>query len=315
MRYKQFGNTGLKVSELSLGTWAYGGDFWGKVDDQNSIDTIKKAIELGVNLIDTAPAYGTGHSEEVVGKAIKGHRDELVITTKCGILPRHPDGSINKCLKPESLFKEIDASLKRLDIDVIDVYLLHWPDVNTPLEETAEAMAKIKASGKIKHFGVSNFDIEQIETIEKYLPVEVFEPHYSILFRDRVDIMKYCEKRGIATMVYGGLAGGLLTGKFKEIPKFEEGDKRANFYPFFQEPEWSKVQTFLGKLTEIADGYNRPLSQLAINYLAQKSYVNNVIIGAKRPDQMEENAKTMEWKLSDADMALVDKYYDEIILG
>lgn len=315
MRFKQFGSTGLKVSEISLGTWAYGNDFWGEVDDQNSIDTIHKAIELGVNIIDTAPAYGDGHSEEIVGKAIKGHRDELVITTKCGILPRHPDGSVNKCLKPESLLKEIDASLKRLDIDVIDVYLLHWPDVNTPLEETAETMASIKASGKIKHFGVSNFNIEQIETIEKYIPVEVFEPHYSMLFRDNVDIMKYCEEKDKAVMVYGGLAGGLLTGKFKEIPKFGDHDNRAGFYPFFQEPEWSKVQAFLGKLREIADGYGRPLSQLAINYLAQKSYVSNVIVGAKRPDQMEENAKTMEWMLSDADLERIESYYNQYILG
>ena len=193
MRFKPFGKTGLEVSEISLGTWAYGNDFWGKVDDRNSIDTIHKAIDLGVTMIDTAPAYGDGHAEEVVGKAIKGHRDDLIITTKCGILPRHPDGSVNKCLKPESLFKEIDASLKRLDVDVIDVYLLHWPDVNTPLEATGEAMAKIKESGKIKHFGVSNFSIEEIETLQKFLPVEVYEPHYSMLERDNVGTMKYCE--------------------------------------------------------------------------------------------------------------------------
>ncbi len=315
MRFKPFGKTGLEVSEISLGTWAYGNDFWGKVDDRNSIDTIHKAIDLGVTMIDTAPAYGDGHAEEVVGKAIKGHRDDLIITTKCGILPRHPDGSVNKCLKPESLFKEIDASLKRLDVDVIDVYLLHWPDVNTPLEATGEAMAKIKESGKIKHFGVSNFSIEEIETLQKFLPVEVYEPHYSMLERDNVGTMKYCEEKGIAVMTYGGLAAGLLTGKFKEIPKFEEGDNRAGFYPFFEEPTWSKVQALLTKLKVIADGHGRPLSQLAINYLAQKSYVSNVIVGAKRPDQMEENARTMEWKLTDAELDLIEKYYEETMLG
>ena len=314
MRYKEFGSTGFRVSEISLGTWAYGGDFWGKIEDQNSIDTIHAAIDCGINMIDTAPGYGDGHSETVVGKAIKGRRDGLIITTKCGIF-HDENHKLIKCLKPESLFKEVDESRKRLGIDQIDVYLLHWPDIDTPLEATAEAMAKIKDSGKIKAFGVSNFTIEQIEAIEKYINVDVLEPHYSMLFRERVEIMEYCHKRGKAVMTYGGLAGGLLTGKFKEIPTFEPGDNRARFYPFFQEPEWSRCQAFIGKLEEIAAGYGRPVSQLALNYLAQKSFVSNVIVGAKRPDQIIENAKAMEWQLSDADLDKIEATYKEFILG
>ena len=314
MRFKQFGSTDMKVSEISLGTWAYGNDFWGQADDANSIATIEKAIDCGINLIDTAPGYGDGHAEEVVGKAIRGKRDKVFITTKCGIFHEGPDKHVVKRLTPESIFKEVDDSRRRLGVDVIDVYLLHWPDVNTPLEATAEAIAKVKESGKIKYFGVSNFTIDQIEVIEKFVNVDVLEPEYSLIFRDRLEIMQYCEKRGKAVMVYGGLAGGLLTGKFKEIPKFEEGDHRARFYPFFQEPEWSKYRALLDKLEEIAAGYGKPVSQLAINYLAQKSFVSNVIVGAKRPDQIEENAKTMEWKLSDSDMEQIETYYQELIL-
>ncbi len=315
MRYKSFGKTGLEASEICLGTWAYGNDYWGRVDDRDSADAIRRAIELGVTMIDTAPGYGSGHAEEVVGRAIKGHRDRLILTTKCGILGRNPDGSPRKCLKPESLYKEIDASLKRLDVDVIDVYLLHWPDVDTPLEKTGEAMAKIKESGKIKHFGVSNFSIEEIETLQTFLPVEVYEPHYSILERNNVKAMEYCQTHGIAVMTYGGLAGGLLTGKFKELPQFGEGDNRARFYPFFKEPVWSKAQQFLNKLKEIAGGYGRPLSQLALNYLAQKPYVSSVIVGAKRSGQIEENVGATEWKLTEADLERIDRYYEEIILG
>lgn len=310
MRYKKFGNTGLTVSEICLGTWAYGNDYFGKVDDNESIDAVRASIEEGINIIDTAPAYGAGHAEEVVGKAIKGLRDKVIITTKCGVI-RKP-GQFIRDLKPETIRKDLEQSLKRLGVDYIDVYLLHWPDANTPLEDTIEEIVKLKETGKFLHFGLSNFSLKQIEIISKIVPVEVIQPQYSILVRERKELIGTCAKHGIGIMTYGTLAGGMLTGKFKEKPVFGENDTRYNMYPFFDGELWEKSKALVDGLEVLSQKIGRPVSEIAINYVAQDTNIHTAIAGAKNRKQAIANARAAQWELAAEDRAQIDILYSEI---
>ncbi|HUZ17607.1 MAG TPA: aldo/keto reductase, partial [Spirochaetia bacterium] len=222
MEYRRLGSSTLKVSPVGLGTWAIGADFWGAIDDNESISAIQAGIDAGINFIDTAPAYGAGHSEEVVGKAIRGRRSQVIIATKLGII-RTADDFI-KNLRPESVRKEIDDSLGRLGVDTIDLWQVHWPDPNTPLEDTLGELSRIKESGKFRYLGVSNFDTALMERARRVMEVVSLQPHYSLLERTiEAEILPYCISHDIGVVGYGTLAAGLLTGKFKEIPTFEKG--------------------------------------------------------------------------------------------
>ncbi|MFW5688811.1 MAG: aldo/keto reductase, partial [Spirochaetota bacterium] len=230
MDYRTLGTTDLKVSAVCIGTWAIGGDFWGDVDDQNSINAIHAGLDHGANFIDTAPAYGAGHSEEVVGRALKGRRDKVVLATKVGV--RRTKTQFIHDLSPESIREEIDDSLRRLDVDVIDLYQIHWPDNKTPFEDVMAVLTKAQEAGKFRYLGVSNFSVEQLEDIRQYGEIVSLQPHYSLLKRDiEGTIVDYCVDNSIGIINYGTLAGGILTGKFKELPDLPEGDNRDNFYP------------------------------------------------------------------------------------
>lgn len=307
MQYNQFGNTGLQVSQVGLGTWAMGNDFFGQVEDGQSIRTIRAAVEAGINIIDTAPAYGAGHAEEVVGRAVKGIRDKVYISTKVGTV-RLP-GKFVRDLSPAAIRAELDNSLRRLGVDCIDIWLLHWPDVNVPLEDTAQTVAELKKTGKFRHFGVSNFSMEQIDTINKYVPVEVLQPQYSILVRDKERLIADCAARGIGIMSYGALAGGILTGKYTQPPQFEETDTRSNFYPFFKEPLWDKTAALLETLRALSGKTGHPMSEIAINYASQHAGVGTSLVGAKTEQQAQANAAAASWTLSDEDRAAIDAAY------
>lgn len=313
MRYKELGNTGEKVSAVALGTWALGNDAWGSVRDEESVSTIRKAMDLGINLIDTAPAYGVGHSEEVVGKAIEGRRHEVLISTKCGTVKK--DGVRTRNLKPEAIRQELDDSLRRLNTDYIDIYLLHWPDPNTPLEDTIEEIVKLKKTGKFRYFGVSNFDVDALKRISAITPVECFQPQYSLLSRSRMEEIAYCHQHQIGCTSYGSLAGGILTGKFKEKPIFSPGDTRSSFYPFFEEPLWSKSVELIAALQRIAKRYEKPLSQLAINFANQNERITSTLVGAKTPKQVAENGAACDWLIAQEDMVRIEDLYQKIFAG
>ncbi|MGI6298923.1 MAG: aldo/keto reductase [Saccharofermentanales bacterium] len=309
MRYKTLGKTGISVSEVGLGTWAMGSDYFGHTDDEQSIAAIRSALDAGINLIDTAPAYGSGHAEEIVGRALAGRRDEAVITTKCGTI-RNKQGVFVRDLSFKGLQKQLDDSLRRLQVDVIDIYLFHWPDPATPDEEAAESIAKLKETGKFKHFGVSNFTLEQIDIIDKIIPVEVLQPAYSILDRRRAELIEKCAERDIGVMTYGSLAGGLLTGKFKEKPEFAEADTRENFYPFFKDRLWDKSMAVLKDLQVIADERGRTLAELAINFVSQDPNISTALVGAKTPAQVEANAGASGWKLTNAERRRINESFE-----
>ncbi|HHZ12594.1 MAG TPA: aldo/keto reductase [Clostridiales bacterium] len=311
MLYRKLGSSDLNCSVVALGTWSMGGDFWGKSDDDASIDTIRASLDAGINTIDTAPVYGNGHSEEIVGKAIKGRkREDIIIATKCGI---DIVGKTGRNSSPELLYKEIDASLKRLGTDYVDLYQVHWPDPNTPLEETFTALSKIVESGKVRYVGVSNYSPEQMEEASKYCEIVSLQPPYSLLQREIEDeILPYCIEKGIGVLSYGSIGAGALTGKFKTRPIFNDDDRRDKFYDFFSEENWPKTAALVDVLREIADSRGKPVVHVAINWVLKQEGITVALVGARTPEQAIMNAGAGEWSLSDEENKMINDAYDRI---
>jgi aryl-alcohol dehydrogenase-like predicted oxidoreductase len=311
MRYRKLGNSRLEVSVVGLGTWVLGGDHWGKTDDNQSIATIRKAIDVGINLIDTAPAYGEGHAEEITGRAIKGLREKVVIATKCGV---HRVGKEFKfILKPEEIRKELEHSLRRLDIETIDLYQCHWPDPDTPIEDTMAEMLKMKDEGKIRYIGVSNFEVPLLRKAIAAAPVVSLQPHYSLLERKiEKEILPFCREKEVGILAYGSLGSGILTGKYRQPPQFKKGDARSFFYPFYKEPYWSRTQELLAEMRKVADRRGKPNAQVAINWVNQQEGVTSALVGARTPDQSLTNAGAGEWELSKGEVDSITLACDRI---
>jgi aryl-alcohol dehydrogenase-like predicted oxidoreductase len=306
MEYRRLGKSELNVSAIGLGTWAIGGFFWGHTDETAAVAAIQKAIDSGITLIDTAPIYGNGHSEEVVGKAIKGRRHQVVIATKCGV--RLKEARLVNDLKPKSIRKELETSLKLLGTDVIDLYQCHFPDPNTPIEETIGEMAKMKAEGKVRAIGVSNFDVALLTKANKAAQIASAQVQYSLLSREiEKELIPFCLENNIGILAYGPMGGGILTGKYKQKPKFEEGDARSFFYNYYQEPLWSQVQALLKGLEPIAARHGKPVAQLAINWARQQAGITSALVGARSPQQAEANAAAGSWQLSSEDLSSIAK--------
>jgi len=312
MRYRLLGNSELKVSTIGLGTWVLGGDHWGSIDDRESIATIQKAIDCGINLVDTAPAYGYGHSEELIGKAIKGHRNQMVIATKCGV---HRKGMTEFffILKPHMIRKELEDSLKRMGIEVIDLYQCHWPDPNIPIEDTMEEMLKMQSEGKIRYIGVSNFDTNLLERALKVASIVSVQPQYSLLERSiEKDVLPFCKEHNIGVMAYGSLGSGILSGKYKELPRFHKDDARSFFYPYYKEPYWSRTQELIKEMQQIADQHGKPVAHVAINWVCQQPGVTTALVGARNPEQVEINAAAGMWELSDEELNRIEEALNRI---
>jgi aryl-alcohol dehydrogenase-like predicted oxidoreductase len=291
-----------------------GDDFFGRVDDKESIAAIQSAIDHGITLVDTAPAYGSGHAEEVVGKALRGRRQDVVVATKCGIVRTKDDFVRN--LKPESIRQEIDDSLRRLGTDTIDLYQIHWPDPDTPLEDTVAELLKHQQAGKFRYLGVSNFPPKLLDQIQDMSGIVSTQPQYSMLDR-RIedDVLPYAREHNLGVLSYGTLAGGILTGKYREIPSFEEGDNRAAFYDFFKEPIWTGIQTLLHEIQTIATKRGVTPAQVAINWTFQQPGITTVLVGAKRPDQAEANAAAGTWHLTKAEVETITAAIDTHVRG
>ncbi|MFW5749895.1 MAG: aldo/keto reductase [Halanaerobium sp.] len=313
MKYRYLGNSNLKVSAVGLGTWAYGNDTFGRVEDQQSIKAIRAAVEAGINLIDTAPAYGAGHAEEVVGQAIAGIRDKVVIASKCGT---HRDGpKYIRDLSPARIRKEIEASLSRLNIEQIDLYQIHWPDPDTPLEESVEELLKLKKEGKFKYLGVCNFGVDLMKEISELTEIISLQPQYSLLQRDiEENILAYLIENNLGTLSYGTLGGGILSGKYKERPEFDdEKDNRAGFYPFFKKENWPQTQSLISLLKEIAADHNQTPAQTAINWSINRLGITTALVGAKNEKQAMENAAAADFELSEAEMLALTEESDKVI--
>ncbi len=311
MIYRELGNSGIKVSAIGLGTWAIGGMFWGKSSDSEAVAAIETSIDCGITLIDTAPAYGTGHSEKLVGKAVKGKRDRVVIATKCG-LDRKKGFIID--LKPTKIRQDLEESLKYLSTDYIDLYQCHWPDPKVPVEDTMEELLKMKEEGKIRAIGVSNFDADLLKKIPGKAPVASLQSHYSLLQRDiEKDILPLCRENNIGILAYGSLGSGILTGKYEKKPAFSKKDARSFFYPFYKEPFWSKSQILLNEMKKIAEKHNRPVAHIAISWLIGQKGITSALAGAKTPQQATSNADAAEFTLSKEELHTLTQTSDKIL--
>ncbi|MFQ7281998.1 MAG: aldo/keto reductase [Christensenellales bacterium] len=304
MKFRKLGQSDLNCSVIGLGTWGMAGSFWGKVDDDQSIATIRAGLEAGINLIDTAPVYGDGHSEEVVGRALEGlKREDIVLATKCGRFT----------CETEKIRQELETSLKRLKTDYIDLYQVHWPDDKVPFEETFGELENMRKQGKIRYIGVSNFSVEQTEEASKYCQIVSTQPQYSLLVRDiEKDILPYCVEKNIGILSYGSIGAGALTGKFKEKPVFKEDDERASFYTFFQEQNWPKTKQMIDTLEEIAASHGKPTVHAAINWVLKQKGISVALVGARTPEQVRINAQAADWELTDEENAKILQAYDRI---
>ncbi len=297
MEYRELGQSGLTVSEVSLGCWVTGGDYWGGADDDQSIAAIRKAVDCGINFIDTAELYGRGHSEDIVGRAIADLRQDVLLSSKVW------KTNMSKDMVPVAC----EGSLKRLDADCIDVYFIHYPSDEIPIGETMEAMGKLKKEGKIRAIGLSNFTVAQIREAMQFGTVDVIQPCYSLLWRGiEEDVLPFCSEQGIGVVAYSPLAQGLLTGKFKPGATFPAGDGRVRT-PLFQPGTLERCLEVAEGLLPYGRKYGKTQGQVAINWLTGREGVTSAIVGARTASQAEENAGAGGWRLSGEDAAAIDR--------
>lgn len=318
MQTRQFGKTDMQITPVGLGTWAIGGGNyqfgWGAQDDKESIAAIHRALELGVNWIDTAAIYGLGHSEEIVGRAVKewSGADRPYIFTKCSRV-WNKQKAISANLEPRSIRNEVEQSLRRLQVDVIDLYQMHWPEPDADIEEGWGAMAKLKAEGKVRHIGVSNFNVSQMERIQQIAPIESLQPPYSLI-RSEVerDILPYCQQHNIGVIVYSPMQSGLLTGKMsrERIASMPEDDWRKKNTEF-QEPRLSRNLALVDVLNEIGFPHNMSPGEVAIAWTLRNPAVTGAIVGGRNPQQVEEVVNAAEFRLSDSELDQIETFLRE----
>jgi aryl-alcohol dehydrogenase-like predicted oxidoreductase len=306
MRYKKFGKPEISVPEISVGTWAVGGRGWGSSDRAACTAAIRRMADLGASLIDTAPIYGNGLAEEIVGGAIRGMREKLILSTKCGIKLNSPPGAGNRDASRKGVIGGWEESCRRLGTEYIDIFFVHWPDPDTPAGETMGALGELREQGKIRYTGLSNYSVEQIEEALKYGPVDIIQPPFSMVEQKARGIMEWCHRRGIASMSYASLGAGILGGKIRSLPSFAEGDVRGGFYDYFREPKFSRVMELLSVMDRIALERKVPLSQIALNWAVQKDFVLTALAGVRTEEHARENCGAGDWKLSPAELALLD---------
>jgi aryl-alcohol dehydrogenase-like predicted oxidoreductase len=328
MEYRQLGESDLKVTPIALGTWAIGGWMWGGTDDDDAIDGIRRALDLGMTTVDTAPIYGFGHSEHLCGRALEGRRDDVQLLTKFGLRwdlekgvrhfeTRDNEGRLQTVYKfggAKGVIEECERSLRRLGTDDIDLYQHHWPDASTPIEETMDACAKLLKQGKVRAVGVSNYTPEMMDEAREVVPLASNQPPYSMLKRDiEADVLPYCREHNVGVLVYGPLQSGLLTGKVTEDREFPEGDKRRRSKLFTRENR-RRVLEFLEGLRPIAETHDATFAQLTLAWTAGRPGVTSALVGVRNPKQAEENAAAANVKLTDEEMSEIDARLDDLEL-
>jgi aryl-alcohol dehydrogenase-like predicted oxidoreductase len=295
---------GVRVSRIGLGTWAMGGLEWGAVPDDMAVATCLSAIERGINLIDTAPVYGFGVSEEIVGRALVGLRARTIIATKVGLEWR--DGKVYRNAAGDRIKAEIDQSLRRLRTDYIDLYQVHWPDPLVPIEETAAAMRELFDQGKIRAIGVCNFSVEQMQRFRQVAPLHVLQAPYNLFERGiEADILPYCRANNIATLGYGALCRGLLSGRMRPDTAFQ-GDDLRRIDPKFQPPRYPQYLNAVGQLDQLAQSrLQRRVIQLAVRWMLDQG-ISVALWGARRPDQVQAALGVHGWSLDATTQAKID---------
>ncbi|PXX90764.1 general stress protein [Marinobacter vulgaris] len=315
METQSFGNTDIQVTPVGLGTWAIGGWMWGGTDEAQSIDTIHRAVDKGIGLVDTAPVYGFGRSEEIVGKALAGgRRDQVALATKVALNWNDDHDKVWRDATGARIEREVEDSLKRLQTDRIDIYQVHWPDPKTPMEETARALENLYQAGKIRAIGVSNFTPDQMEEFRKIVPLHSLQPPYNLFERDiEEEILPYCREHGIATITYGGLCRGLLTGKMREDTEFTGDDLRKND-PKFQGKRYSQYLNAVAELDAFAkERYQKNVLALALRWLVDQPDVTTALWGARRPEQLDPVDDIEGWSLDKEAFDTINQILDKCI--
>jgi aryl-alcohol dehydrogenase-like predicted oxidoreductase len=318
MQTRPLGKSGLELTTIGLGTWAIGGGDWrfgwGPQDERDAVSAIIRGIELGINWVDTAAVYGNGKSEELLGKALAqlGPSRRPIVATKCSRVIQ-PDGSIDGVLKRDSILAECEGSLRRLGVDVIDLYQLHWPIPDEDIEEGWQTLVDLKQQGKVRHIGVSNFSVEQMKRLMPIHPIASLQPPYSMVRPEiEEDILPYCAAGGIGVVCYSPMGKGLLTGKFtrERAESLPQSDHRSRD-PMFSGKELEINLQLVEGLERIAAASGRTVAQLAIAWTLRRPEVTSAIVGARHPDQIEETAPGGDWTLTDEDVAHVDALLNE----
>jgi aryl-alcohol dehydrogenase-like predicted oxidoreductase len=314
METMKIDGTDLQVSRIALGTWAIGGWMWGGTDDAESIRTIHATLDQGVTLIDTAPVYGFGHSEEVVGKALAqdGRRKNAVIATKVGL--DWKDGKPFRNAGRARIMKEVDDSLRRLQTEAIDLYQVHWPDATTPIEETAEAMAALLKAGKIRAIGVSNFSPAQMDAFRAVAPLHTAQPPYNLFERNvDNDVLPYCRENAMGVLAYGALCRGLLAGRMTPATQFT-GDDLRRHDPKFQPPRFEQYLRAVTRLDQFArKNYGRRVIHLALRWVLDRSEANIALWGARRPEQIAPLKQVIGWHIDAAGLTEIDRILSDTI--
>jgi aryl-alcohol dehydrogenase-like predicted oxidoreductase len=314
----KFGKTGMEITPIGFGAWAIGGGgwaaAWGPQDDDEAVGAIRRAVELGVNWVDTAAVYGLGHSEELVAQALKSvpESERPYVFTKCSLV-WDDEGDISNVLEKDSVKRECEESLRRLQTDVIDLYQIHWPRPDEDIEEGWEAMAELKDEGKVRHIGVSNFDVSQMERIGERAPVETLQPPYNMLNRGvEEEILPYCGENDIGVIAYSPMRSGLLTGKMtpERVANLPSDDWRRNADDF-QEPRLSRNLALVGLLEEIGREHGRSPGEVAIAWTLRHPAVTAAIVGGRRPDQVDGIIGAAELRLSEDELDRIETFLTE----
>jgi aryl-alcohol dehydrogenase-like predicted oxidoreductase len=317
MNTKRLGNSDLNITPIGFGAWAIGGSGWefgwGHQDDRESVAAIREALDAGVNWIDTAAVYGLGHSEEVVARALEGVRDRPYVFTKCSMVwTDHRE--IGHSLKADSIRRECEASLRRLRVETIDLYQVHWPFPDPDIEEGWATLAALKQEGKVRHIGVSNFHVAQLKRAMAIAPITSLQPRYSLLHREvEPEILPFCRKNNIGVLAYSPMASGLLTGAMtrERIAALPPDDWRKN-HPDFQEPELSRNLRLVSLVRTIGKRHGRTPAEVAVAWVLHNPAVSGAIVGARRPGQFRGVAGAAEFRLSPLEVAEVDAFFARV---
>lgn len=304
MEQRQFGNTDLTASAVGFGTWEMSTTMYGHIDVGEAARAVNAAIDRGITLFDTAEVYGPYHSEELLADALGDRRNEIVLVTKVGFQYDDRPAVLGLNATREHIIERTEGCLRRLKTDVIDLMLIHWPDHDTPLEETMEGLERLKQDGKIRHYGVSNFNIDMMQECEQYGHIAANQVGYH-MFDRRMEhrVLPWCQANGVGYMAYGSLGFGLLTGAFTPDTQFDEGDWRRNGtafeLPLFERDQFLKEIEVTRRLGELADGYGKSVAQLAIAWVLDHPAVSCALVGMRNEQELEENVAATDWKLTD----------------
>ncbi len=314
MNTKQLGNSDLRITPVGFGAWAIGGSgwefAWGDQDDSDSIAAIWEALDAGVNWIDTAAVYGLGHSEEVVARALEGVTNRPYVFTKCSMV-WDERRQIGHSLKADSIRRECEASLRRLRVDAIDLYQIHWPDPDTDIEEGWTTLAALQQGGKVRHIGVSNFNVEQMQRAQAIAPITSLQPRYSLIHREiEGESLPFAARENIGVIAYSPMASGLLTGAMtpERIAALPADDWRKQ-HPDFQEPQLSRNLRLVRLLRAIGKRHSRTPAEVAVAWVLHNPAVTGAIVGARRPGQMRGVIGAAEFRLSPHELAEIEAFF------